>query len=340
MHYGHDELAGPLSAAAAVVLVRGLFELDAVSRCARALRIPLYYFLDDNFIVLREQRGSGAAFVEPYSTENVREALGGFSGVLLASSPLVDYFAENGLHSRLLLFPPTEGDQVKSPAPAARPRVHIAFFGGRHLHACFLRTIVPAVRRVARRRPVTLIAVGVGEQIDASEGLMVVHQPYDESYMRAIRRLADQRVDVLVHPAAADLANNAFKNPHALISANALGAVPIVSNRAPYDRFQSEGVALLCEDSEDSWYHALVQVAEDDTASAIRMRLATFCAEHFGGGPNLEIINGMLRERIPPARWSTPWRAAVARAILLMNRAGRAVSRARRIMRSQKAAAA
>ncbi len=120
--YGRDDIAGPLSAASAVVLVRGLFEFAGVTRCARALRIPLYYFLDDNFIVLRAQGGIEAAFVARYSAEAVRTALRGFAGVLLATPALVDHFAAERLHPRLFLYPPIaglEGLQGSAPRRAA-----------------------------------------------------------------------------------------------------------------------------------------------------------------------------------------------------------------------------
>jgi hypothetical protein len=326
-------LARALSQAAAVVLVRGLFEFEPVVRCARVLRIPIYYFVDDNFMVLREQGGRGAAFVERYSVDNVRQGLRGFAGVLLASPALIDYFATNSLHARRLLFPPARADARSIvTAPVKRERLHVAFFGGEHLHAFLLDTIVPAVRRLARVRPVTLIVVGVAQPIEASAGLIVQHETYAESYADGVRRLSAAGVDILVHPVAAGLANNAFKNPHALITAAALGAVPVVSDRSPYDNLRTEGVALLCEDSEESWFNALVEASSAESAARVRTRLAAFCLEFFEGRRSLDVIDGILREHRPPAAWSIPARVTVAAVILLIDHARRAVSRAKRLV--------
>jgi hypothetical protein len=334
---GHD-VAAAMSGASALVLVRGLFEFRALSRCARALKIPVYYFADDNFMVLRDQRGPAARFVEQYSVTAVRRALRRFAGVLLSSSPLVDYYASNGLHPCLLLYPPVASRPAASATPLAAPRLRVAFYGGLHLHDFLRHRIVPALRRVARERPVTLIVVGMTEPIPPSEGLLIVDEAYAESYARGLDTLADHGVDVLIHPVEPGLANNAFKNPHALISANQLGAVPIVSARAPYDGLQGEGVALFCDDAEDSWRQALLQAADRQTAVAIRTRLAAFCAERFSGRVNLQVINSTLLTHPAPARWSIPWRRSVIHAILLVSRALHIV--AARVGPGRKAAAA
>jgi hypothetical protein len=325
---GQSGVAGAISEASAVILVRGLFEFEPVVRCARALRIPLYYFIDDNFMVVRTQGDRAASFAARYTEENVREALRGFTGVLVASTPLAEYFAAHRLFAPTRLFPPsTPANRAAEPGGAGRACV--AFFGGEHLHSFLMSTIVPAVRRLAQVRPVTVIAVGAVPPIEPSAGLAVRHEPYAGSYTDGVRMLARAGVGVLVHPVAVDLANNIYKNPHALITADYLGAVPVVSNRAPYDGLGTEGVALLCEDTADAWFAALNEAVSGDTGS-LRARLAAFCAVHFGGDRNLRVIDAMLQEHEPPAPWSVPGRLATALGILVSDRIGRAVSRVRR----------
>ncbi len=326
--YGTDDVADALGDAAAVVLVRGLFEFSDVARCARALRIPLYYFLDDNFIVLRDQGGTGAEFVTRYSLGDVRGALRGFAGVLLATPSLMSYFSDQGLHPHLLLFPPVmDGEELAAPR-APRPVVTVAFFGGRHLHRQLLDDIVPAVRCLALQRPVRLLAVGLPDAIPASEGLVVRQQPYDESYPRGLRALAAEGVDVFVHPVAAGMANNAYKNPHALISALALGAVPVVSNAPPYAALGADGVAIMCEDDEASWLTALTQAVTDDTLrSKLGSRLATYCAEHFSGSSNRAVVELMLVGYTRRGWAQALWRRGIARGFQALNLAGRVAAR-------------
>ncbi len=332
VEYGSREVAGLLGRASAVIVVRGLFELADVVTCARALRIPLYYFLDDNFIVLRDHGGVEAAFVAHYSLENVRTALRGFAGVLLATPVLVEYFAERRLHPRLLLFPPVADSHPPATLSGPRARLHVAFFGGQHLHGMFLSTIVPAIRRLACERPVTLLVAGIPEPIPSSEGLVVTHLAYDADYSRGITALAAEGVDLLLHPVAPGLANNIFKNPHAVISAHALGAVPIVSDAPPYDGLKAEGVALFCDNTEASWHQALLQAATDQRrAASIRASVDSYCANRFSGETNRTVVARLLREHQPPAPVWGAIRSGLAAGCGLMAKAGRAASRLAKI---------
>ena len=131
---------------------------------------------------------------------------------------------------------------------------------------------------------------------------------------------------MLVHTSVAGLANNAYKNPHALISARALGAVPIVSDRPPYDHLRPAGVALLCDDSIESWYAALVQALRPVERSLIGERLVSFCSSQFGGSVNHQVIDetgGLHSSSSRP--WALP-RRAVVRASVLIDRLRRGVT--------------
>ena len=329
VRYGDPDLGEKVANASAIILVRGLFELDGVFLAARALGIPLYYFVDDNFILLRDQAGPWSPYVRRYSAANVRRRLRAFRGVLLSSDALIDYYRAQGLHHELTLFPPIEWRERLSRPSASLHSVSIAFFGGLHLHEMFWTCILPAVRRLASERPVTLIAAGVTGTIAPSPGLSVVDQPYDTSYARGLRRLAETGVDVLVHPSAPGLDNGRYKNPHALISASAIGTIPVVSDRPPYSDLREAGVALLCDDSPGSWYAAFAQVGQPAQRVPIGERLANFCSSHYGGRINREVIDKMLSlHRAPSARWRGV-RTSVVRAAVLLGRIRPAVARLR-----------
>ena len=329
VRYGDPDLGEKVANASAIILVRGLFELDGVFLAARALGIPLYYFVDDNFILLRDQAGPWSPYVRRYSAATVRRRLRAFRGVLLSSDALIDYYRAQGLHHELTLFPPIEWRQRLSRPSVSPHSVSIAFFGGLHLHEMFWTCILPAVRRLASERPVTLIAAGVTGTIAPSPGLSVVDQPYDTSYARGLRRLAETGVDVLVHPSAPSLDNGRYKNPHALISASAIGAIPVVSDRPPYSDLREAGVALLCDDSPESWYAAFAQVGQPAQRVPIGERLANFCSSHYGGRINREVIDKMLSlHRAPSARWRGV-RTSVVRAAVLLGRIRPAVARLR-----------
>ena len=256
-HYRQPDLAEQLSGASAIILVRALFELDPVIWFARLAGVPLYYFVDDNFMLLREQPGIWSAYVEPYSARNVRERLRAFSGVLVSSPALLEYFEEHRLHGRLMLFPPV-GWSSALPRPSSN--------GASRIHR-FLRRLAPprcpgglraaghspggrraaAAIRGGRRQRAHRNFAGLDGRPSAIRPVVLARVAYAGRCRRGCPGA----------PVAPGHANNAYKNPHALISAHAIGAVPVVSARPPYDDLPESGIVLQCEDTIDSWYLAL-----------------------------------------------------------------------------------
>src|SRR5262245_18013272 len=216
-------LARVLAGASAMVVVRGLFEFDSLAICARWLQVPRYYFVDDNFMVLREDAGvADARWFTDYSVARVRAALAGFAGVLLATPSLVEYFREKGLHDRLTLCPPVAGPVLPRQARSTEAPVTVGFFGGLHRRESFLTCVYPALRMVSREHRVRLVVAGIdSRELDADEALPVESLPYEPSYTDGLRAMAARGIDVLAHPGVHH-AHNVYKNAHVLINANAL----------------------------------------------------------------------------------------------------------------------
>lgn len=289
-----------LAGASALILVRSLLEFGNLSSCAGWLGIPRYYFADDNFMLLREEAGvPDSRWYRAYSLDRVRGALRDFAGVLLATPTLVDYFDRERLHHRTLLYPPIAGPAL----PCARDAevLTVAFFGGLHRRDAFLSYVYPAVRRLAEQRDVRLVAVGIdAAQVPPERRLHVIALAYNACYDDALREVASHGIDVIVHPGS-ETGHHVFKNTHMIINAHALGTVPIFSRIPPYDTIGDDRVALVCENSEEAWYEALARVASNPAlAESIRSHVASYCATHFGGSPNLELMSMLLRDHPRP----------------------------------------
>lgn len=298
--YRRDRVAALLGHACAVVFVRGLFEFGDLVRCAGWLGVPRYYFVDDHFILVREDGGAAARFVADHTEANVVRMLRDFSGVLVSTTALREDFRKRHVHADVRLFPPAM--PAAAPEGPKQPReLHVAFFGGSHLHPYLLETILPAVRRLAQRRPLTLIAAGLPCDVAPSDGLTIHLLPYEPSYLIGLERIRSLGIDVLVHPVAPGLRNNPFKNAHALITAHALGAIPVVSAAPPYIGLDETGVAVLCSDSPDSWLQGLERAIDVEHAAGLRERLAAYCEREFSGAANLAVWRDLLARHSPPA---------------------------------------
>jgi len=295
-------IARALSDASAVIFVRGLFEFREAIWCARWLGIPRYYFVDDNFMLIRREPNRYGRLYDRYTTDRVRAKLQGFAGVLLATESLMQYFRDEGLHDRLLLFPPIGAPPLAAPASADGRPLTIAYFAGVHRRDAFVRYVFPAICRLARNTKIRLLAAGFEPGgLSPVSGIEIVYPPYDQSYVSALQRMAQHGVDILVHPSA-PTENNRFKNRHVLINAYALGATAIFSNTPPYDAIGSEGVAVVCDNTEDAWHDALTRVCTDDRLRRdLHARLADYCTEHFTGDSNARVIDDVLDAHASPS---------------------------------------
>jgi glycosyltransferase involved in cell wall biosynthesis len=326
--FGVDSLTSSLAGAAAVIVMRrGLFDFGGLSAYAGVLDIPRYYFVDDNFMIVREEPDLYGPDFSEYTDDNVRRALSGFEGVLLGSRPLVEYFAQRSLHPRLVEYPPIAWPILRPRAPgggrAADEPFRIAFFGGDHRRDVLATIVHPAIRRLASRHAVELIVAGVDPAaLPPAANMRVVHQPYDVRYGEALRQLARHRIDVLVHPTP-PTRNNPYKNANVLINARAVGAVPVLSDLPPYDTLGSPPPALLCANRQDAWYDALARLADDrDLGDEVFQRVERYCHDHFSGDANAEAIRRILAAHRAPARATRVARRVIAGPPLAFDRAG------------------
>ena len=321
-------VAAACAGARAVIIVRGLFEFGNLIATLERLRIPTYYFIDDNFMLIREEPDIHGTLWRDYSLERVKAALRGFSGVLLATPALLDYFAEHQLSDRLTLYPPVAGPALDAVRDRTERPLTVAFFGGSHRRDPFLRYVYPAVRRLAVDHDVTLVAGGIeAGLVQEAARLKVVSLPYNPSYADALRQVAAYGVDILVHPSRVTT-NNAFKNPHVLINARALAAVPILSNVAPYDAVAADRVAVLCENTEDAWFHALTRIATDRALrEELRTRLNAYCDQHFGGRVNIDVLRRIQQAHEAPSAVTRMTRLVAASASLTLHRVHKALAR-------------
>jgi|GEM_PF-1734095 len=356
--HGPEEMVG----ANAVVFVRDVLgsvpDVEAWLDYARQVQIPCYYFLDDNFMLLSQ---FSAEFPElrPYSDCAVRELLRHFAGVLLSSRTLVEYFRQKELHPRLFYYPPIARKPAWRDAPPAPPKpsgtTRIAFFGHKHRLRAFGEEVFPAIARLARERPVELLAAGMAEgSLGAAAGLKITYFPFDLSYDLALGRLAACEIDLLVHPNS-QTPNNEYKTLNVLITAWAMGAVPVLSDAPPYSELADRQVAVLCGRDPAVWHEALRRQAGDPRSrQSLRQNLDAYCRQHYGGEANAEVIATLLESHpaagvaLSDLRWrrATEWvrrnavppnpslARRVQRAVrtVLQSRPGRAVRRLGRML--------
>jgi hypothetical protein len=303
--------------ASAVVFVCSVLAMQPWIDYAERLQIPCYYFLDDNFLVLGG-RASPYPELRGYTDDALRERLRGFAGVLLSSRRLIDYFREKDLHANLLYYPPIAGKPAWKEALPAPPKpagtTRIAFFGGSHRLPAFLEQVLPAIAQLARERPVELFAAGLERDwLPPAQNLNIICFPFELSYDIALARLAACEIDLLVHPNS-DTCNNEYKTLNVLISAWAMGAVPLLNDAPPYRDLAGRNVAILCDANQQSWRDAMRSCAEHpQSRESLRRNLDAFCLRHFGGQENVAVLQAILASHPAPGAMlrEMRWRRAI-----------------------------
>jgi glycosyltransferase involved in cell wall biosynthesis len=284
--------------ASALIISRHLFlsETRRWVQAARQLGIPHYYYLDDNFTILKSE----LLEYKRYTIENLKKELVTYKGVLVSTQALADYFTEHNIHPSIYTFPPIAPPQrwldssliPKKPAKTIR----IGFLGGPHRHKEFRRDVLPAITRLAEEQALELV-IGGDLKISTEQypQLRIYQYPFDLSYRLALGHMQSADIDILVHAGSITL-NNPFKSLNVLLNAWVLKAFPILANQPPYEDVEKLGLGLVCKDS-DEWYKNLCRVvSQSELVSQVRENLSLYISESLSGKKNLEVLKAVAQE--------------------------------------------
>lgn len=292
-----EELVG----ASAVIFVRALFEFSFWIEHARRLKVPHYFYLDDNLCELAKLPDHKAQYAS-YTIENMREMLKSFEGAFFSTPTLAAYFQKLKLHHSLLVLPPSLipialYDDVLFDT-ALLGELTIVFCGGNHRIGLLETIVFPAIVALSAEHPVRLITVGldarVAEKLRENAKLRLFTFEASDDYRLVIGRLKQTTVDIIVHPAELH-PNNQYKTLNVLINAVQLGAVPVLSNCEPYCNLKHGDVAYLVDDTVDAWKSQLRDIAEDDgRRAALLARLDEFVKTNYSVAAPARLIESLL----------------------------------------------
>lgn len=283
--------------AQAVILCRDLVSAHTQRfiQILQMLNIPMYYYVDDNFVILNDEIDE----LKGYTSENLRTWLQDFSGVLVSTPALAEYFLQEKIHQKIYAFPPVLPERAWFDYSAIPPKpagtFRIGVICGSHRYRHFLDYIQPALKRLAQKYQLEIVIVG--DLLSHNREFTVYRYPIDHSYKLTLGRLMTSEIDALVHPASFT-DNNQYKTLNILINAWAIGAVPVLANQPPYENVEREGLGFLCDPDEiDSWYEKM-ELALSDPARAkqIRANLDSFLRREYSGRENDEVIQKILSE--------------------------------------------
>lgn len=150
----------------ALIVSRQLRDMADWIGAARAIGIPVHFYLDDNLPLMRNLGELNGAW-DDYEPDTLRAALQDLDGVLASTEALAQSFREQALHRAVASLPISVPRAVTAlrdavePARATQPRQRIvALFIGAHRLEGFRRVMMPALRDAATRDRATIDGSG------------------------------------------------------------------------------------------------------------------------------------------------------------------------------------
>ena len=291
-----------LALAEAIVVSRTIFHPWAKPylHAARTMRLPMYYYFDDNFDTLREEYPG----LKDYTVKNLTKELQDFEGVMVPNQALADWCHKTKIHKNILLTPPvaTKRTWCDTPYFSEKPSrtFRFCFMGGGHRSQSFENFVVPAINRLAKSIPIEMVIVGNHDQCSKKLKVSKVYNvPFDISYELTIGRLVNAQVDSLIHSGSSCTLNNNFKTPNALINAWHLGAVPVVANQPPYTDTESSQIGLVADWQDPfSWYEKLAKSTERETKKTISVNLNGHIIDQYGKESATKVFRDILTSRL------------------------------------------
>lgn len=295
-----------LAHASCIIVVRHFDVHGDWIDAAVKLGIPMYYFIDDNImeLVLKESYKD----IEDFSLNAIRLKLRNFSGVLVSTSRLAEYFEANLLHKNVCIFPISYAASPPKLPVAKRKTgagLTIASVGGKHRHRGLKDYVLPALRQIADKTCKIHIVVGgcFPEDYDnfkeigiQDENFEITLLPFDVDWNRAVLQISEYNPDIVVH-SPSQTANNKYKTLNVALCAYLLNALLVVPNDEPYDTPEFDASAIRVEPSQEprAWFLALKEIISTrETWDRYKQANATFCRTHFSGEQNLIVLNEIL----------------------------------------------
>jgi glycosyltransferase involved in cell wall biosynthesis len=274
-------LQSHLSRCDAVIVVRDLLTQRAgwIVKVCHLMKIPLYYLIDDNFIVLRDEVPELAA----YTMDSVRAALAGFAAVICTSAALVEWFRRFHLHPTIMQFSASFDAQrfakMQSVPRQRSDEIRVGFVGGLFRRRNLDEDVLPALASLHNDSPVAFFSHTPPEGPQPSSFATTV-VARTGSYDAFLMRWRAAGLDLLVHPRG-ETKNAPYKTDSILLTALYLGAVPIVAAEGAFRDIGEEQGVLKVDGGRTEWERALRRAQDVSVRQRLMSRLDAFCRSHF-----------------------------------------------------------
>ena len=291
-----------LLSARAVIIIRDLYfkNLYQVFKISRQLKIPCYFYVDDNRPLMAEQNGSEPSF---YLPSYFASTLTKIDGVLLSSDNMLAYFDEAFPSAKNYLFPLIMRKELLLKEYADNDIFTFSFMGGCSLRAArFCSVIVPILVSLSTAYKFRLVCPVTLKKLIAGccpkPPFEIIYIPFISEYDKFIKAYQRHHADVMIH-INPDYANTRYKTLNSLTNAALCGSVLMTTDEEPYRSAPNGTIALVQIGGKDkeseNWKNTITYYLDNrQLLKEIRERALRYCIEAFSGKQNEKILNMIL----------------------------------------------
>ncbi len=304
--YSMSPLTDVVVQADAVIIIRNAYALGSYKRVCKMMGIPCYLYNDDNFIEL-VQSNKGNAVLKNLSAAYCTENLNTYSGIIVSTQVLKEFYEDQMVTAPIFVMEPCAAypDELARNVCGSSEPVTVAYMGGVFRDEVFRTTVMPALRALAKERPVRLVCPDRPGLVNRKEDrdIEVIGIQPSLSLDLTLQRFSKYKPQYLLH-CGPDIENNRYKTLNALMNAARLGAVLVASDVPPFQAPAKEnGVCLCVENTSKAWFEALRDLdCDEKKAGELFSRAYQYCTARLSRQNALSALEEALAE-VKPASW-------------------------------------
>lgn len=294
----------------AFIFMRGLDEFKEIIAVCEEMKIPYYYYIDDNFIMLLKDINEQNIILNKNETREIKKMSIEtkkikeyyFEKVLCSTETLKTFFLENNIHTNVeILNPIIDKDNIDT-HEYLNEDISIAFMGGNFRNEVLKEVVLPAIIKLSKEIKVNFYYPKNKEddfekicKKNSQINFISIEKTF--SLSKLLKRFSKYNIDILVH-CGSEMQNGVYKTENSLLNAVQLGAILVTSNIEPYKTvFSSKEEYIRVENSVEEWYSELKKISKSkELREEIYLKAYNYCNRVYSGDNEIKILENIFDE--------------------------------------------
>lgn len=295
----------------AFIFMRGLEEFEEIIEVCKEMKIPCYYYIDDNFMMLLKDinekniilNKNEAREIKRMCIETSKIQKYNFEKILCSTKTLKKFFLEKKLHTDIeVLNPIIDKDNINI-HEYLNEEISIAFMGGSFRNKVLKETVLPAIIKLSKEIKVNFYYPKSQEIDDLKKrygkGFQINFVGIEKTFSlpKLLKRFSKYNIDILVH-CGSEMYNGIYKTENSLLNAVQLGAVLLTSNIEPYKTiFNNKNEYIRVENHIEEWYLKLKELSQNkELRKKIYLKSYDYCNKIYSGEIEIEILESIVNK--------------------------------------------